>query len=148
MAIVKKFRATLATVGPGTSFVELPFDPKEIFGKARPPVVVTVRGHSWRSTPAIYDGRAYLPVRKSNRDAAAISVGDRVEVTVALDTEPRVVEPPPEIRKHKAASAAWSKQSFTHQREHADWIDQAKAPETRARRVEKAIAMLLAKYAK
>jgi uncharacterized protein YdeI (YjbR/CyaY-like superfamily) len=46
------------------------------------------------------------------------------------------------LAKDKNARAAWEALSFTHQREHAEAIEDAKKPETRARRVEKTIAML------
>ena len=39
----------------------------------------------------------------------------------------------------------WDKLSYSHRREHAEAIASAKRPETRARRVESALAMLLGK---
>jgi uncharacterized protein YdeI (YjbR/CyaY-like superfamily) len=32
--------------------------------------------------------------------------------------------------------------SYTHRKEYADWIEEAKRPETRARRVTKAVGMI------
>jgi uncharacterized protein YdeI (YjbR/CyaY-like superfamily) len=39
----------------------------------------------------------------------------------------------------------WQRLSFSHQREHVDAIDEAKKPETRVRRIERAVAMVRAK---
>lgn len=131
------------------AFLELAFDVKEAFGKARPPVIVEVNGYAYPSTVAVYSGKSYLPVRRSHREAAKVNVGDEVDVVVTLDTSERKVEAPEDLAKafraNKGAKAAWDALSFTHQKEHADAIAQAKQPETRARRVEKAIEMLLAK---
>lgn len=131
------------------AFLELAFDVKAAFGKARPPVIVEVNGYAYPSTVAVYAGTSYLPVRRSHREAAKVNVADEVDVVVTLDTSERKVEAPADLvkalRANKGAKAAWDALSFTHQKEHADAIEQAKKPETRARRIEKAIEMLLAK---
>ena len=146
---MKRFKAKLGSEGPGSLFIEVPFDVKAAFGKARPPVKVTVNGHTWRSTVSVYGGRAYLPVRKSNRDAARVTVGDVVSVAIELDTDARTVEPPEELAralaKNARARAGWARLSYSHKREHAEAIDGAKKPETRARRIAKAIEMLVAR---
>jgi hypothetical protein len=87
--MVKRFKAKLGSTGPGSLFIEVPFDVKAAFGKARPPVVVVINKHSYRSTIAVYGGRSYVPVRKSNRDAAGVQVGDLVDVSLDLDRETR-----------------------------------------------------------
>jgi len=144
----KKFRAKLGAEGHAL-FFEVPFDVKQEFGKARPPVKVTINGYSYRSTVSVYGGRYYLPVRQERREAAGLKAGDIIEVTVALDTEPRTVTPPPELsaafKKNEAAKERWEKLSYTHKKEHAQAILQARKPETRARRVEKTLEMLAAK---
>jgi hypothetical protein len=145
----KKFKAKLGTEDAGSLFIELPFDPKEAFGMTRAKVKVTVNGHTYRSTVAVYGGRFYLPVRKSNRDAAGVSVGEVVSVQVALDTEPRTVDVPRPLAhalaKNRRAKAAWNKLSYSHQREYADHITGAKRPETVAARVRKAVERILEK---
>jgi len=131
---------------PGSLF-GLRLHPKEAFGSARARVNVTINGHTYRSTVAVYGGRFYLPVRKSNRDAAGVAVGDVVSVVVALDTAPRVVDVPGPLAralaKNARARTAWDKLSFSHQREYAEHIAGAKRPETAAARVEKAVARML-----
>jgi len=133
--------------GPGAYF-ELPFDPKAAFGKLRAPVKVTLNGFTFRTTIAAMGGPPCIGLRASNREAAKVDDGDRVEVRLVLDIEARVVTPPADLVKAlKAVPGAWDRWralSFTHQREHAEAIEQAKKPETRTRRVAKAVAMVLA----
>jgi hypothetical protein len=144
----KSFHAKLGAEGHAL-FFEVPFDVKKEFGKARPPVKVSVNGYTYRSTISVYGGKYYLPVRSERREEAGLKSGDIIKVKVALDTEIRVVQPPPELsaafKKNAAAKARWETLSYTCKKEHADAILQAKKPETRARRVEKALAMLAAK---
>src|SRR6516225_3539164 len=134
---VKKFRARLGAEGHAL-FFEVPFDVKQEFGKARPPVRVSVNGHSYRSTVSVYGGKYYLPVRREHREAARLKHGDIIQVTVAPDTAARTVQPPRALlavlAKNSAAKMQWQKLSYTHKKEHADAIRQAKTPETRARR--------------
>jgi len=145
----KQFQAKLGTEDAGSLFFELPFDPKVAFGATRARVRVTLGRHSYRSTVAVYDGRFYIPVRKSNRDAAGVAVGDVVDVVLEQDTEPRVVEVPAALakalEKNKKAKAAWEKLSYSHQKEHADAVAGAKRAETVDARVKKAIGMMMGK---
>jgi len=73
-------------------------------------------------------------------------VGDELQVTMELDDEPREVEVPPALAaalaNDDAARGAYEGLSFTHRKEYARWIDEAKRPETRERRVRRAIEML------
>jgi bifunctional DNA-binding transcriptional regulator/antitoxin component of YhaV-PrlF toxin-antitoxin module len=130
----------------GNGFVELPFDVKKEFGKARLPVRISVNGYSYQSTVAVYGDKYYVPVRRDRREAAGVEVGDIVEVTIAPDKEVRKVDPPPELRavleRNSAARAQWERLSYTLKREHAEAILQAKQPETRARRVQKILQKL------
>jgi len=142
----RTFRAKLGTEQAGSLFFEVPFDVKAVFGKSRPPIKVTINGYTYRSTPAIYAGRTYVPVRASNRDAAGVSVGDTVTVTLDLDTAVRDVRPPPPLaralKRDARARAAWEALSYSHKKEHSDAISSAKKPETRDARLERALTML------
>ena len=126
--------------------IEVPGDVRAVFGKARPPVVATIDGYAFRTTIMVYGGKSYVGVRRSHREAAKLSPGQKVRVVIELDETPRTVTPPKELaavlKKDKMARAAWDALSFTHKREHAEAIEGAKKAETRARRVDKTIAML------
>ena len=127
--------------------IELPFDPKEVFGKVRAPVTVTFQNaskHSYRSTVCNMGG-LFIPFRKSNQEAAGITSQSTAKVTVTLDTAPRVVVAPKDLRSavEKAKLLeVWKVLSYTNQREHVEAIEQAKKPETRTRRIEKCVEML------
>jgi uncharacterized protein YdeI (YjbR/CyaY-like superfamily) len=74
--------------------------------------------------------------------------GDTIDVTLELDTAPRIVEVPKDLAaalKKAGARKAFDALAYSHRKEHVRAIEEAKAPETRARRIEKAIAMVLAK---
>ncbi len=112
MAAEKSFKTKYQT-----GMIAIPFDVKEHFGKGRPPVRVTINGYTYRSTPCVYGGKYFIPVRMSNQQAAGIEPDEIVSVTIAADTEAREVEPPPDllaaIKKNAAAKAKWEKLSYT-----------------------------------
>ena len=118
--------------------VPLPFDPKEVFGKVRAPVIVTIGKHSYRSTVCLMGGACMVPLRRSNREAAGVRPGEAVRVTLKLDEAPRTVEPPADLARALRRGGmlqAFRAMSFTHQREHAEAVEGAKKPETRERRI-------------
>ena len=126
--------------------VELEFDARERFGRAQAPVRGTVDGTPFRTTVAVYGARYYVGFNKQIRDQAGISLGDEVEVALELDDEPRTVDVPPPLaaalERNPEAQAAFGRLSYTHRREYAEWISEAKREDTRARRAEQAVAML------
>ena len=125
--------------------IPVPFDPRTLFGRARPPVVVAINGHSYRSTIAIMGGTTFVPFRASNRAAAGAAPGDTIEVTLTLDTAPREVDLPADLATAidvAGCRAAWDRLSYSHRREHVEAVEGAKKPETRARRIGVVIAKL------
>jgi len=115
-------------------------------GGARPPVTITVHGHTWRSRVAIMRGRHLLGLSKANREAAGLEVGAEVEVEVALDTEPRVVVEPDDLARaldaDPSARAAYDALPQGRRRRIVLDVDGAKQASTRARRIDKALAEL------
>ena len=114
----------------------------------RPKVTVTINGSTLRSTVAVMGGRYVVGVNAEQRARSGTKAGDQIEVTLELDTAPREVEAPPDLLAALQAAGvreAWERLSFTHRKEHVRAIEDAKAPETRLRRIEKAVAMALAK---
>jgi hypothetical protein len=126
----------------------IPFDVLKVFGtRARVPVRGTINGFPYRSSIfPMGDGRHYMTVNKNLRAGAKIKGGEIVSVVMGRDDEPRVITPPEDfaraLRASKEARTAWEKLSYTHQKEYAKAIEEARRPETRARRIEKAIARL------
>ncbi len=114
----------------------------------RPKVNVTINGYTYRSTVSVYGGEYMLPLAKVNREAAGVKAGQSVKVTLELDSAPREVEVPKDFAaalKKAGVLATFEALAFTHRKEHVRAIEEAKAPETRARRIEKSVAMVLAK---
>jgi hypothetical protein len=143
----KTFTATIVR-NKGMCYIPLTFDPKAVFGKIRAPVTVTLNGYTFRSTIAAMGGPPCIPLRKSNQAAARLDGIDTIDVRLDLDIEPRVVTPPADLVKAlKAASAwdRWQELSFTHQREHVEVVEEAKKPDTRIRRIDRAVQMVRAK---
>jgi hypothetical protein len=145
---VTEFESVIESVNEGRgAAAALPFDPKAAFGRARAPVRVTVGDHEpFRTTVAVYGGVGWIGLRKAQLADMGIAVGDRIAMRVELDEEPREVEVPPELAAALAADreagAVYEALSYTHRREYARWIAEAKRSETRERRAAKAVGML------
>jgi hypothetical protein len=143
------FTATLTHSGRGGGhWLVIPFDAREVFGQARPPVRGTVNGTQFRGRLAVYDGVTVLGLRREIREAAGIGVSDAVEVAIELDDAPREVQVPAELAAALAqddeARAAFDALAFTHRREYAAWVGEAKRQETRDARAARALPMLRA----
>jgi hypothetical protein len=141
-----RFRADLLTDDSSSGrAIALPFDAREVFGRARAPVAVTIGKHTFRSTTASMGGVRFIPINRRNREAAGVTEETRsVDVEIALDTAPRTVTLPRDLadRLDGDLRAAWDRLSYTHQREHVEAIAEAKRPETRARRIERTLEAL------
>ena len=142
-----KFRSTLELGGKTATGLEVPAKIVEGLGAGkRPPVRVTIKSHTYRSTVAPMGGKFYLPVSAENREAAGIAAGDRLEVSVELDTAPREVVEPPDFKEaldgSKRARKAFDSLSYTNKKQHVLSIEGAKTAETRERRIAKALSAL------
>lgn len=127
--------------------LEVPEEVVEALGGGkRPPVIITVNGHTWKSRVAIMRGRCLLGLSNANRSAAGLTTGDEVEVELQLDPEPRVVVEPEDLARaldaDPTARAAYDSLAYSHRREHVLAIESAKRAETRERRIEKVLEML------
>ena len=135
----RSFTVDLERVQKTATMFRVPFDLEQAFGRARPPVKVTIRGHTWRTTPGVYDGVGHIVVNRSVKAATGVDAGDRVLVRMELDSEPRTVSVPRDLAAalaaDPAAKKAFASLSFTNRRVYVDWVEAAKRPETRARRV-------------
>jgi len=91
-------------------------------------------------------GEFLLGLNRSVREEAAVEAGDTVEVKLELDTAPREVKLPEALANALAedseARAAFDRLAYTHRKEYARWIDDAKRDETRERHVAQALEML------
>jgi hypothetical protein len=127
--------------------LEIPAELVESLGAGkRPPVLITINGHTWRSRVAIMRGRFLIGLSNANRRAAGVLVGEEVEVELKLDAEPRVVSEPPELASaldaDPQARAAYDRLSHSRKRAHVLAVQGAKRPETRERRIEQVLVSL------
>lgn len=144
-----RFRTTVELGGKTATGLRVPDEVVDALARGkRPPVRVTVGGHTYRSTIAVMSGAYFLPLSAENRAAAAVSAGDEVDVDVELDDEPRVIEVPPDLAAALATDAAAKRffdgLSYSQQRWFTLSVEGAKKPETRQRRVDKAMELLRA----
>lgn len=119
----------MATLGPGK----------------RPAVTVTVNGYTYRSTVAVMSGKFMLPLAKVHREAAGVTGGQKVKVTLALDTAPRETPLPADLKKALTKAKllkAFEGKAFTHRKEWVRSVEEAKKPETRERRIAKVVEAL------
>jgi Bacteriocin-protection, YdeI or OmpD-Associated/Domain of unknown function (DUF1905) len=142
----KRFRAVLRPTGRTATYVEVPFDPREVFGTGRPPVRGTVNGFPFRTTLARRGGEWYMVVNRAVREGARAEAGQRVVVEMERDDEPRDVPVPDDLRAALAgddtARSYFEELPYSHRKEYVDWITEAKRAETRARRIAKAVGLL------
>jgi len=142
-----RFRTTVELGGKTATGMPVPPQIVEALGSGKkPPVRVTVGGHTYRSTVGTRDGVYLLPLSAENRTAAGVAAGDEVDVDVELDDQPRELTVPEDLvaalAGDDAARAEFERLSYSHRQRHVLAIEGAKAPETRARRVAKAVEML------
>jgi len=141
-----KFQARVIPSGNATA-VEIPPQVMESIGpEARPLIVVTINGHSWRSRVALKHGKALVGINAANRAASGIAEGDLVEVNLESDTEPRVVDEPPDLAGALDADpevrAAFDRLAYGLKRKHVTQIEESKSSETRQRRVARLVTSL------
>ena len=139
--MAERFTATLEE-----RHLVVPVDARAFWGEARPPVAGTVNGVPFRSRLMVYGGQTVLGLTNAFRAEAGIAAGDVVEVVIDRDDTPREVEVPDELRAALAgddgARDVFDALSYTHRREYANWIAEAKRVQTRERRAAKAVEML------
>lgn len=143
------FPATVELGGRTATGIEIPADVVAALGSGRRPAVsVTIAGYTYRTTVASRDGRFLVSLSAENREAAGVAAGDRVELTIALDTAARDVTVPADLAQgfadDDAARTCFEGLAPSHRKEWVRWIEEAKRPETRARRLQSTLEALRA----
>lgn len=148
MAAEHRFTAELERARAGGAVVLVPKPVADALGGLKQMRVVgTVNGVAYQSSTMPYGGRGlFMGVHKATREAAAVAIGDLIEVVVERDQRPRVLEIPAELRaafeEEPALRRRFEALSFSRRRDLAEPIADAKRPETRERRLAAAIARL------
>ena len=144
-----RFHATIALHGKSATGIEVPADVVAALDQGkRPKVTVTINGYSYPSSIGVMGGLSLIPVSADVRAKAGLAAGDEVDVDVVPDTAPRTVEVPADLAaaldRVPAARQAFGELSYSGRQRYVLGVEQAKTPETRQRRVERAVAELSA----
>ena len=143
----KQFKAKLSgdqSRKDASAAFTLPFDTRDVWGKAKVPVKVNVNGYTWRSTVGNRGGIQYIVVNAEARRSAGVKAGDLANIALEPDSKKREIEIPMALQKAlgKKLTRKLDALSFTHKKEFIVWYSGAKMEDTRARRVEKMKQML------
>src|SRR5512146_2980576 len=99
----KEFKVKLESIGEGKAWtiMKIPFSVEKVFGtKARVPIRGSINGFPIRSSLFPMGGGVHtLMVNKAMCAGAKCGPGDMVKVMMELDTVPRTVTTPPELKK-------------------------------------------------
>jgi hypothetical protein len=143
---METFEGTIVVGDGGGAWVEVPGDVvAALGGGGRIPVHATFDGVAYRGSVASMGGCLALGILKGIRTELGKGAGDSVTVTVERDDAVRTVDVPADLAAALEAAGlreAFDGLSFSHRREHVNAIIDAKKPETRARRISKALEML------
>jgi hypothetical protein len=141
-----KFSTTILQSGNNTGIVVPPAVVDGLGGGKKPAVTVTIGSYSYRSSVAVMGGQFLIPLSAERRAESGIKGGDAVEVELTLDTEPREVVVPEDLSVALAGDAAakafFETLSYSNKLRHVLSITDAKTPETRQKRIDKAMDML------
>lgn len=136
-----QFKTTLAKgERKNTAGIVIPADVIESFGAGkRPPVKVTINGYTYQGTVAVMGGDFMVSLAAEHREKAAVSGGDTVDVEIEHDPAPRVIEVPEDLASALESADVWD--SFqalapSRRKEHVRGVNDAKTPDTRARRID------------
>jgi hypothetical protein len=141
------FRATIQQNGKTATGIPVPPDVIEALGSGRRPAVrVTLNGHTYRSTVGTMGGVSMLPVSAEIREQAGVAAGDELDVHLEVDSEPRTLALPDDFRsaldREPEARRFFDGLSYSNQRRLVIPIEEAKAAETRQRRIERTVEKL------
>jgi Bacteriocin-protection, YdeI or OmpD-Associated/Domain of unknown function (DUF1905) len=142
-----RFQTTLLAAGKTATGIEVPPKVVAALGSSkRPPVKVTINGHSFRSTVGVMNGKFMVGVSAQNREAAKVAAGDKLNVEPQLDAQPREVSVPSDFQRvlKGEAKRTFEGLSYSKKRYLVENIEAAKSDETRQRRIEKAVTALRA----
>lgn len=146
MGRVETFEGRIVVNDGGGAWVEVPGDViAALGGGGRIPVRATFDGIDYRGSIASMGGCMALGILKGIRSELGKGDGDAVTVTVVRDTAERTVDVPEDLAtalQEAGLRESFDKLAYSHRREHVNAINDAKRPETRRRRIDKALEML------
>jgi len=144
MSPTATFRTTISAFGNNAGIAVPPEVLEQLGAGQRPAVLVNVNGHEYRNTVGVMGGKHLISVNAALRKQTGLAAGDDVTVTLTLADAPREVDVPADFAA--AMDGAGVRPFFDAlanglQRMHAGSVAEAKTPETRERRIAKAVAL-------
>ena len=143
LGAVEEFVTPIVEAPRGGAYVEVPpAVVSALGGKGRTAVRATFDGIAYRGSIVSMGGKPILGILKAIRAELDKSPGDPVRVTVDVDDAERSVHVPDDLAAALGDAAlrdAFDALSYTRRREHVTWIEGAKQPATRARRVSRTV---------
>ncbi len=140
-----KFHTIIHQFGNNTG-IEVPAEVIEALGAGKkPPVRITVKGYTYRSSVAVMGGKYMVALSSEHRKNSGAAGGEELDIEIELDTEKREIAVPDDLQAaldaDPEAKAFFETLSYSNKRRHVEPIEAAKAPETRQRRIEKSVAL-------
>jgi hypothetical protein len=142
-----QFRAVIEQSGKTATGITVPDEiVAALGGGKKPAVTLTLKNYTYRTSIATVGGSSMVGVSADVRAAAGVQGGDEVDVDIALDSAPREVAVPPDfaaaLAAEPVAQTTFDRISYSEKRWFVLGIEDAKTPETRQRRIDKAIERL------
>ena len=142
------FHTTILQTGKNTAGIQVPEEIIEKLGAGKRPLVrVTINKYTYRSAVAVMKKKYMISFNPEHRKASGVQGGDETDVTLELDLEPRTVEIPKDLKDAliKAnALDAFEESAPSMKKEYVRQLEEAKAQETRERRITKIVEKLSA----
>ena len=142
------FHTTILQTGKNTAGIQVPEEIIEKLGAGKRPLVrVTINKYTYRSAVAVMNSKYMISFNPEHRKASGVQGGDETDVTLELDLEPRTVEIPKDLKDAliKAnALDAFEESAPSMKKEYVRQLEEAKAQETRERRITKIVEKLSA----
>jgi len=147
-AISITFHTAILQTGKNTAGIQVPEEIIEQLGAGKQPLVrVTINKYMYRSAVAVMNGKYMISFNPEHRKAAGVQGGDETDVTLELDIEPRTVEIPKDLKDALTKANvlnAFEKTAPSMKKEYVRQVEEAKAQETRERRINKIVEKLSA----
>ncbi len=144
-----RFHTTILKTGENTTGIEVPEEIIEKLDSGKRPLVrVTIKQYTYRGAVAVMDGKFMISLSAANRQAANVQGGEEVDISLELDLEPRTVEIPEDLKSvliEAGALEAFEKSAPSMRKEYVRQVEEAKAKETRDRRINKIVDKLSVK---
>jgi hypothetical protein len=141
---VQSFDAVITESDRGGAYVRVPPEVvAALGGKGRIPVRATFDGIAYRGSVVSMGGEKIIGLLKDIRAQLGKQQGDIVTVTLELDEAERTVEVPEDLQaalEQAGRLEAFRSLSYSHQRQHVAWIEEAVKADTRARRISQTVA--------